>query len=147
MSPYPHEKHSLLGVTPDTRESKSSIQPPPYCNAKPDSNFAMISFHMTDRIRLIQFSAEDISKINNHVTANWPGGIQKTRVYDESYELKLAGNPWQEDQDERQCTGWRKEASPKRLVQALLSGLWMMGWTIEESIVFTKSARRRGRHG
>ena len=47
-----------------------------------------------DRLRLLQFSSDEIQAIRNTISTSWPSGTQTERDYYGSHEFKLRGNPW-----------------------------------------------------
>lgn len=102
------------------------------------TTFASVSLHMTDRIRLLRFPQSDVSDIQNLVRSSWQRGIQDLRVYDQSNEIKLCGNPWSQNYGDQ-----RTEA--RRLVKGLLQGLFDMGWILRAAVDISKKEFDKGR--
>ena len=88
---------------------------------------------MTDRIRLLNFPREDHSRVKTLVEAAWPNGIQNERIYSSSYELKLSGNPWG-----RNSWGQSTMFESRRLMCAILAGLFDMGWVLKAAVDISK---------
>lgn len=100
---------------------------PPVSNAAPQTMFACLSMHMTDRIRLSRFPESHIPQIVQSVEKGWPKGVKVTREYDASTEIKLHGNPWRPSRGE-------ERADSRRLLSRTLSRLYEMGWIISASV-------------
>jgi len=113
-----------------------SFAPPPYETSPYSCKFAIISFNMTDRVRLIQFPAADIDRISDLVRQAWPDGIQNTRVYNVAYEFKLKGMPWSHS-----LPGHMKG---RNFVRKLLQGLYEMGWVHESAVTFSSKSTEKG---
>lgn len=90
---------------------------------------------MTDRIRFLQFPDHDIPRLLDIVATSWSNGIQGTRQYAESFEIKLKGNPWIYDADDNQA---------RRLIRQLLEGLHDLGWLFETSVRTCKKSSEKG---
>lgn len=128
--------------------SSSSQQPPPYQHPNLNGKFAIISFHMFDRIRLLGFPQADITQIHRLVAELYPDKIQDTRNYNESFELKLKGAPWSWDvitQDPNLKTYIDRNHRVRMLTQGLITGLYDMGWTFEQGVLVTKKACPKGK--
>ncbi|EEQ87355.1 uncharacterized protein BDCG_02475 [Blastomyces dermatitidis ER-3] len=93
------------------------------------TNFASVSLHMTDRIRFLGFSSADVTRIYEIIQGCWPKGIQSTREYGPSDEIRLRGNPWRP-------SAWFEDekTAARRLVCGLLRGLYDMGWVLKSSV-------------
>ncbi|OJD28100.1 hypothetical protein ACJ73_00497 [Blastomyces percursus] len=103
------------------------------------TNFASVSLHMTDRIRFLGFSSADVTQIYEIVRACWPKGIQSTREYGPSDEIRLCGNPWRP-------SAWFEDekTAARRLVCGLLRGLYDMGWVLKSSVDVLKKEGNKG---
>lgn len=86
---------------------------------------------MTDRIRLLRFPEADIPRIQGIIKYSWQRGIQDLRVYDQSNEIKLYGNPWS-------ASGSTQKPEARRLVMGLLQGLFDMGWVLKAAVDISK---------
>lgn len=103
------------------------------------TRFACVSLHMTDRIRLLRFPEADVIHIQDIVRSSWQRGIQELRLYDESNEIKLWGNPWSSSYGNQ-----RREA--RRLMMGLLQGLFDKGWILKAAVDISKKEFDKGRH-
>jgi hypothetical protein len=102
------------------------------------TTFACISLNMTDRIRLIRFPPKHVEQVEEVVRKAWPKGIQSTRVYGVSHEIKTKGNPWS-------GTTWDKEkVAARSLISDLLGELYSMGWLLKASVDMSKKDRDKG---
>lgn len=145
ISFLPKSEKTLLDL-PGT--SSSSQEPPPYQHARSGSKFGIISFHMFDRIRLLGFGEPEILQIRQLVATLHPDGIQDTRNYNESFELKLKGTPWMWDVvtiDPNAKSFIEKNHKVRMLTQGLVSGLYDMGWHMEQGVLVTKKANQKGK--
>lgn len=113
---YPPTSSSSFNTIPiSTTHSKAPHRPP----------FAALSLHKTDRIRLLQFPASEISYLRAALNTSWPPGVQEERRHVGSYEFKLHGNPW---------SGQSSDAIPARiLMTGILSCLFSAGWILTAS--------------
>lgn len=104
------------------------------------TTFACISLHMSDRIRLLRFTSADTRQIKEIIHHAWPQGIQDTRAYDASDEIKLYGYPWNP-------TGWgnSKRIDSRRLICRLLAGLFNMGWMLNASVDISQKEFDKGK--
>ncbi|KAK2741227.1 hypothetical protein FQN57_005689 [Myotisia sp. PD_48] len=92
------------------------------------TNFACISMNMTDRLRLIRFPAKVATEIVELVRSSWPKGIDDTRRYGESTEIKLKGNPWQP-------YAWNDDRTHSRQMLArVFDGMYNMGWVLNSPV-------------
>ncbi|KAK9241288.1 hypothetical protein V1525DRAFT_335067 [Lipomyces kononenkoae] len=90
--------------------------------------FACLSMHMTDRLRFLRFPKRDVSQVEAAIQRFWSRGIQDTRTYGESYEVKLHGHPWRP-------TSWGNEKIDAcRLICQILNSLFDMGWVLKASV-------------
>jgi hypothetical protein len=111
----------------------SEAPPPPYTasvsasTSTPSSpyRFASLSLHTTDCLRLLRFPPPLTQAIHQTILSTWTPGIQETRAFSLSQELKLKKTPWR-------ASGPRAiEAT--RLISALLRTLHTLGWVIRLS--------------
>ncbi|OAA59330.1 hypothetical protein ISF_06265 [Cordyceps fumosorosea ARSEF 2679] len=125
----------------DTKTSftspKDSAPPPAYdatagssstaADALFQTSFASLSLHMTDRIRLVQFGADDVAAVRGAIRQSWPDGIQAERPYSVSHEFKLRGRPWS-------GSGTGSYAVPAiTLMRDLFACLYARGWILTAS--------------
>jgi hypothetical protein len=120
--------------------------PPSYGKASSDTlmpvssfrtRFACVSLHMTDRIRLLRFPDADVPRIQGIIKDSWPRGIQDIRLYDQSNEIKLHGNPWS-------ASGSSQKSEARWLVKGLLRGLFDMGWVLKAAVDISKKEYDKG---
>jgi hypothetical protein len=102
------------------------------------TRFASVSLHMTDRIRLLRFPEGDVSRIQGIIRSSWQRGIQDLRVYDQSNEIKLHGNPW----GQNYATAQKLDA--RRLMMGLIRGLFDMGWILKAAVDISKKEYDKG---
>lgn len=119
----------------------SDAIPPAYSSF--DVSFASVSLHMTDRIRFLQFPDSDLPRLTDIVAGAWSNGIQSTREYAGSFEIKLKGNPW---------THAHPSISPgdnqaRRLIRILLEGLYNMGWVFDINVRTCRKPNEKGMYG
>lgn len=101
--------------------------PPAYNSSFFRTAFGLVSLHMSDRIRFVQFSEEDINVIRTTIQRFWAKGIQEERPYSVSYEFKLRGNPWS-------GSGTGSEAVPALiLMREVLACMYQQGWLMTAS--------------
>ncbi|EGX95372.1 hypothetical protein CCM_00026 [Cordyceps militaris CM01] len=118
--------------------ASSSNAPPPAYDGTVDSSspsaaapfqtsFASLSLHMSDRIRLVQFSTDDVAAVRGVLQQAWREGIQAERPYSVSYEFKLRGRPWS-------GSGTGTYAVPAMLLMRdLFACLYARGWIMTAS--------------
>jgi hypothetical protein len=125
-----------LDAPPNYAESSSSAPGPSAGSSQ--TTFACISLNLTDRIRLIRFPSKHVGRIEEVVRRAWPKGIQATRVYGVSHEIKTKGNPWS-------GTTWDREKLESRsLMSNILEELYNMGWLLKASVDISKKERDKG---
>lgn len=102
------------------------------------TTFACVSMHMRDRLRFLGFSQTELTQIQEIVRQGWARGIQDTRNYDVSYEIKLHGHPW--------GGSWSaaERVEPRRVVCRLLEGLMGLGWVLKASVDISKKEFDKG---
>ncbi|KAM3447320.1 hypothetical protein MY3296_008847 [Beauveria thailandica] len=102
--------------------SSSSSPPAPF-----QTNFASLSLHMSDRLRLVQFPDDDVAAVRAVIRQVWREGIQAERPYSVSHEFKLRGRPWS-------GSGTGPYAVPAIvLVRELFACLYARGWIMTAS--------------
>ncbi|KAK0623188.1 hypothetical protein B0T14DRAFT_536134 [Immersiella caudata] len=89
-------------------------------------SYAILSFHKTDTIKLLQFQEEIYLNMQSAILASWPPGVQSSGSLTStpnSYQIKLKGKPfgWMNDQD---------SVGGARLVRDLLAFLYHHNWEI-----------------
>ncbi|PGH00220.1 hypothetical protein GX51_05917 [Blastomyces parvus] len=109
--------------------ARPQSQPFPPAATSFRTNFASVSLHMTDRIRFLGFPSADVTRIYEIIRGCWPKGIQSTREYGPSNEIRLLGSPWRP-------SSWFEDekTAARRLVCGLLRGLYEMGWVLKASV-------------
>ena len=101
-------------------------------------SFAMLSFHRTDTVRLLQFPESIFIAIQHRILASWPPGIQTSGRFGDnpgpSFQLKLKGKPfsWSTQQD---------GVGGARLVRDLLAFMHEHSWRLVAPLSY---GRRRG---
>ncbi|KAF4943497.1 hypothetical protein FGADI_13373 [Fusarium gaditjirri] len=93
------------------------------------TQFACMTFNMSDRIRLIKFTEEEVSGIKEVVAARWPPGLVSVKPYGESMEFWLRGRPWSHR------SGGNDDS--RRLMLRILEKLFDMGWVLQGSMEIT----------
>lgn len=116
----------------------SDAIPPAYPSST--ASFATVSLHMTDRIRFLQFPDSDLPRLVDIISGAWSNGIQSTRQYAGSYEVKLKGNPWMENSS----SAAPGDNHARRLIRLLLEGLYNMGWQFETAVRACKKSAEKG---
>lgn len=105
--------------------SQNDYRPPPAEKAQPppfSTNFASVSLHMSDRVRLLQLPMEQRDAIRNTIKQTWPRGIQNERDYHGSWEFKMSGNPW--------SPYGENALYARRLTRGILATLYEAGWVL-----------------
>ncbi|KAH9906767.1 hypothetical protein F4778DRAFT_723301, partial [Xylariomycetidae sp. FL2044] len=103
-------------------DTTPAIQPPAVAQT---SEFASVSLHLYDRLRILSFPPALIPTIRALIQAHWPRGIQEERPYGPSFEFKLRGNPW---------SGHGSDAvTSRRLISRVLRALYAEGWILHIS--------------
>jgi hypothetical protein len=101
------------------------------------TQFACMTFNMSDRIRLINFTEAEASGIKEVVTARWSLGLVHVKPYGESMELWLRGRPWSHR------AGGNDDS--RRLVLGILERLFDMGWVLQGSMEITLKSESKGK--
>ena len=134
-----------------TKDHLPDVAPPPTYAASSSSEqpgfgnpFACVSMNMTDRIRFLRFPPAHTAHMREVIRQRWPRGIQDTRNYDESYEIKLSGYPWKAPGiNWGGAEGDRVQA--RRLVCKVLGGLFDLGWVLKAGVHVNQNESDRGR--
>jgi len=89
-------------------------------------SYAILSFHKSDTVKLLQFPEDIYVNIQSAILASWPPGIQSSGSFTnapKSYQFKLKGKPfgWMTDQD---------SVGGARLVRDLLAFIYHHNWEI-----------------
>ena len=108
-------------LQPPTNPSQDDSDIPPYTPTTCVS-FATLTISKSDRIRLISFPRTIIDAVEETIQSYWPRGIQSTREYNSSHEIKLCGWPWSTIGDEAFLA--------TRLMCRILAMLHSHGWII-----------------
>ncbi|KAF2229395.1 hypothetical protein EV356DRAFT_527591 [Viridothelium virens] len=99
------------------------------------TQFACLSMHMSNRIRLMNFPHDCHSRRQDLVKSAWPKGVQGERVYGSSFELKLKNHPWDYIMESR------FKSQSRRFMCGLLSGLFDSGWVLNTAVnIYPKGA-------
>lgn len=104
--------------------SSTKKEAPPEVNIAPAfrTNFACVSLHMSDRIRLMQFPPEVCDAVRNSLRQSWPMGIQGEREYYGSLEFKMKGYPW--------SPAGEDAIHARRLTRGIMATLYSYGWIL-----------------
>ncbi|KAI1344815.1 hypothetical protein F5Y15DRAFT_363703 [Xylariaceae sp. FL0016] len=103
-------------------------------NAAAPAQFASLSTHMYDRLRLLNFPLEIQQLVRAQIqTYNPRGGIQDERPYGPSHEFKLRGYPWRAHAED--------SVTSRRLMNRLLAVLFDAGWTLQVSADVSRKQR------
>jgi hypothetical protein len=106
--------------------SSSSKRPPPSEAELPPpafyTNFASVSLHMSDRIRLMQFPPDVCAAVRQNINVSWPNGIQAEREYYGSLEFKMKGYPWSPVGEDA--------IFARRLTRGIMATLYAHGWIL-----------------
>ncbi|KAK4204437.1 hypothetical protein QBC40DRAFT_272847 [Triangularia verruculosa] len=96
------------------------------------SQYATVSFHKSDTIRLLCFPDDIKSKVEALIASAWPPGVQATGKCDEAYQFKLKGKPWG-------YFGSQDAVGGIRLLRDILALLYDQSW---ELVTSTMCSRR-----
>ncbi|KAF2250654.1 hypothetical protein BU26DRAFT_603220 [Trematosphaeria pertusa] len=136
----PHDGTSQPLIPPPEPTSPPAYAPSaPVPSSSYQPRLASLSFHMTDRIRLLHFPPEAIDVCRSTILSAWKPPhsgaivIQDERPYGASHEFKLRGFPW--------ALGSYQPVESSRLVCALLSTLHGLGWTLILTTDVTRKMR------
>ncbi|KAF2104546.1 hypothetical protein NA57DRAFT_63009 [Rhizodiscina lignyota] len=88
------------------------------------SRLAVVTLHMSDKLRLMDFPPEMIDLTRSIIRNFWPLGIQEERPYEEFYEFKMCGYPW---------TGGPSGLLARRLMRCLFEAFYNFGWVLATS--------------
>lgn len=103
------------------------------------TQFACLSMHTSDKIRLLQFRSSDEQKVEQIIGSTWSKGIQNTRTYGAAREFKLYGYPW------LSVTNWSEEKLNSRVPMcATLGGLYENGWSLKAAVDMSMKKSDRG---
>lgn len=90
-----------------------------------------ISLHETDKLRVMNMSAEMVDSLRGVIQSSWTRGIKSEGSYAVSYEFKLGGRPW---------LGQGEEAvDARRLIARILGFMLQRGWVL---VVATDVSRK-----
>jgi hypothetical protein len=98
----------------------------------PTTEFACLSINAMDRIRMCNFSEQEVSAVHDVARRVWPKGVDKVKSLGNAREIKLKGYPWHPVP-----TG---NDDSRRLLLGILSTLYSMGWIIHVSMSFSHYA-------
>lgn len=126
-----HKKHDIT----ETYQQETPSSAPPLYDALP-SKYGIVSLNMLDKLRFIGFTDVELEAVKELVGSSWSKGINKTRTYNEAFEIQLHGNPWM-----HQCT---PENERRALIRNVLRGLYEIGWIFESSMTLTKKSTEKG---
>src|SRR5215469_5205763 len=112
-----------------TNPSSADTDIPPYTPAT-SSAFASLIISKSDRIRLISFPRTIVDAVEETIQSSWPRGIQNTREYNGSHEIKLCGWPWSTGSDELFLA--------TRLICRILALLYTHDWVLGLSTDISK---------
>ena len=105
------------------------------------TRFGCVALSMTDRIRLINIPTDVVAEVEKAVRNAWRKGIQQTRHYGSSYEIKLHGRPWSYSRMSDHMI------EPKRLVTRVLQTLFDSGWVMKAAVDVSQKERDKGIYG
>lgn len=121
----PEKQQDASNHSPQPSSSSSTGKAPPQEIAVQPSfrtNFASVSLHMSDRIRLMQFPQEVCDAVRNSLRETWPQGIQAEREYNGSLEFKMKGWPWSPSGEDA--------IFARRLTRGIMATLYAHGWIL-----------------
>jgi hypothetical protein len=112
---------------------KAGVTLPDYSQATAvQTSFASVSLHMTDRIRFLLFSQQDLASVRSVLKTHWHKGIQNERPYNKSQEFKLNGRPWS-------GSGTGSDSIPAIImIRELLAHLYSRGWILTAATDISK---------
>ena len=102
------------------------------------TKFGCVALSLTDRIRLINIPTDVVTEVEKAVRGAWRKGIQQTRRYGSSYEIKLHGRPWSYSRMSDHMI------EPRRLVTRVLQTLFDKGWVMKASVDVSQKERDKG---
>ncbi|KAI6364099.1 hypothetical protein MCOR31_007583 [Pyricularia oryzae] len=133
--PWPSEQH--LQPPPSFQESQAYAAPPPPATAAAAgsssaapvfrSQFACVTLNMFDRIRLINFSPDEVNAVRDVVTRVWPEGIKDVRPYGGATEIKCRGWPFSSGQ-------FNGDDNSRRMILRIVNVLFDMGWVLQTTL-------------
>ncbi|KAL1874874.1 hypothetical protein Daus18300_003415 [Diaporthe australafricana] len=115
-------------------EPWAGVLPPPYFQEATPSRgpstgatsswtrFACVTVDRSDRIRLVNFRAEDTRALRGVLGSVWP--IKDVRPCGSADEIKFKGYPWRKNGDDK----------ARRLVRRMLEALYDMGWVLQAAV-------------
>ncbi|KAK0674240.1 hypothetical protein QBC41DRAFT_332899 [Cercophora samala] len=95
------------------------------------SQYATLSFHKTDTIRLLGFPDDIKSNVESLIATVWQSGIQSTGTCGEAYEFKLKGKPWG-------YFGSQDAVGGIRLLRDVLALLYEQSWELVTSAICSR---------
>lgn len=122
---------SILDPPPSFEESISA-NPPIF-----KTQFACMSFHMYDLIRLINFTEVEVEAVKDVIKTRWEPGLGQTRPYGESTEICVSGKPW------RYNYGGNDDS--RRLLLGILERLFDLGWVVHCAVDVTRKSESKGK--
>ncbi|PYH94069.1 hypothetical protein BO71DRAFT_419638 [Aspergillus ellipticus CBS 707.79] len=121
MEDEPPRYHDVARSGPTSATSlKDTTRPIPENDS---SDYTLLSFSGTDRIRLIRFPEELVTLVSETLRTVWPKGVQDVRRRNEYVEVKLRGNPLSYSQDE-------EKIALRQTVLKILETLAKAGWYV-----------------
>ncbi|KAK4177361.1 hypothetical protein QBC36DRAFT_185235 [Triangularia setosa] len=105
----------------------------PKHSAPGSSQYATLSFHKTDTVRLLCFPDDIKSNVESLIASVWPPGIQSTGPCGEAYEFefKLKGKPWG-------YFGTQDAVGAIRLLRDILALLYDQSWELVTSAICSR---------
>jgi hypothetical protein len=113
MADQPPEYHEVTG-------SASAVIPE---KGEPSTNYALLSFSWTDKIRLMHFPDLLTARVVDLIREEWTKGVQDVKPLEESLEIKLRGNPFAHGMDE-------EKIAIRKLLISILAMLAKEGWCL-----------------
>lgn len=122
---------------PSFLEATTSAGGPSQGASSFQTRFACVTLNMTDRVRFINFTAQETSALRGVLGSVWP--IQEVRAYGGADEIKFKGYPWQEK--------YNGDDNARRLIRRMLEALYDMGWVLQAAVDVSKKEMDKGMAG
>ena len=116
-------KVKMVDQPPGYHEVMGSTSSGPVEKMEASTNYALLSFSWTDRIRLMHFPDLVAARVVETIREEWFKGIQDVKPLEETLEVKLRGNPFTHGLDE-------EKIAIRKLLISILTMLAREGWSL-----------------
>ncbi|KAF2754183.1 hypothetical protein EJ05DRAFT_151586 [Pseudovirgaria hyperparasitica] len=118
----PTPLHATSAHTMSPTSSEATAAP----GAPRRTKFALMTLHMHDRLRLLDFPPGETSLVRDTILYHWPPGLNVQRMHEGSMEFGLHGTPW--------IAPGKNSITVRRMMRAVLAALYDRGWILDTAV-------------